>query len=449
MSKNRKEWRHGDPIKVPGALSDQIDRDRSVNNKTNRLKQKRKRSDEDFEDDEQEREQVIDDRLSVKIIQQARQQQAEMVDELLNISQQSEPKGSVLKPEITKRYRLNSDNEEDEQDEFDLVAEEARYDSSEIPINEEDENILKQFMSVNPQQRKLLADIIQEKLTEKKTEIETQLTDKGSSVKELDLRITNMYEQVGEILSRYRSGKIPKAFKILPNLANWEQVLLITEPEKWTAASVYQATRLFASNMNAKMAQRFYNIILLPRIRDDIEEYKKLNFHLYMALRKALFKSSAFFKGIILPLCESGTCTLREAVIVSSIMGKTSVPMLHSAAALLKIAEMNYSGANSIFIRTLIEKRYALPFRVVDALVHHFIKFRTDERELPVLWHQALLSFVQYYRQDISTEQKQALLELIRHHCHVKIGPEIRKLLTEWKCRDEEDQQYAAMDDED
>jgi hypothetical protein len=49
--------------------------------------------------------------------------------------------------------------------------------------------------------------------------------------------------------------------------------------------------------------------------------------------------------------------------------------MLHSAAALLKIAEMNYSGGNSIFIRTLIEKRYALPFRVVDALVHHFIKY--------------------------------------------------------------------------
>lgn len=73
-------------------------------------------------------------------------------------------------------------------------------------------------------------------------------------------------------------------------------------------------------------------------------------------------------------LFQSGTCTLREAVIIASILAKNSVPMLHSAAALLKIAEMNYSGANSIFIRTLIEKRYALPFRVVDAIVHHFIK---------------------------------------------------------------------------
>jgi essential nuclear protein 1 len=45
---------------------------------------------------------------------------------------------------------------------------------------------------------------------------------------------------------------------------------------------------------------------------------------------------------------------------------------LHSAAALLKIAEMEYSGANSIFIRVLLEKKYALPFRVIDAVVHHF-----------------------------------------------------------------------------
>jgi len=30
---------------------------------------------------------------------------------------------------------------------------------------------------------------------------------------------------------------------------------------------------------------------------------------------------------------------------------------------------MHYSGANSIFLRILISKKYALPFRVIDALV--------------------------------------------------------------------------------
>lgn len=67
---------------------------------------------------------------------------------------------------------------------------------------------------------------------------------------------------------------------------------------------MYAATRIFTSNLTEKMAQRFFNLVLLPRVRDDIAEYKKLNFHLYQALRKALFKPGAFFKGFLLPLCE-------------------------------------------------------------------------------------------------------------------------------------------------
>jgi essential nuclear protein 1 len=426
MNRHSKHRHQGDPVHLPGSLTEQINQDRSVVNKKNRQKQKRKH------EDEEEDEQIIDDRLSRKIIEQAREQQNEFDnDELLAISKQDVDLESVERINKIKKNRTEDSDEED------LNAEEDNYDDEEVSIDEEDEKALEAFMSDQP--RRLLGDIIAEK----------QAQNKSAADNDLDPRISSMYEQVGEILARYRSGKIPKAFKILPNLANWEQVLLITQPDRWTAASMYQATRLFASNMDAKMAQRFYNIILLPRIRDDIDEYKKLNFQLYMALRKALFKPSAFFKGIILPLCESGTCTLREAVIIASILAKNSVPMLHSAAALLKIAEMNYSGGNSIFIRTLIEKRYALPFRVVDALVHHFIRFRTDTRELPVLWHQSLLSFVQNYRQDISTEQKQALLELLHHQFHHTIGPEIRKLLSEYKCRDEEDEQYAIMDEAD
>ena len=42
---------------------------------------------------------------------------------------------------------------------------------------------------------------------------------------------------------------------------------------------------------------------------------------------------------------------------------------------MLKIAEMEYSGANSIFLRLLLDKKYALPYRVLDALVFHFLGF--------------------------------------------------------------------------
>jgi hypothetical protein len=59
------------------------------------------------------------------------------------------------------------------------------------------------------------------------------------------------------------------------------QIVYLTNPEKWSVQAVYVATRLFASNLNPKMAQRFYSLVLLPRMRDNIAMYKKLNYHLY------------------------------------------------------------------------------------------------------------------------------------------------------------------------
>ena len=100
-----------------------------------------------------------------------------------------------------------------------------------------------------------------------------------------------------------------------------------------------------------------------PRIRDDIDTYHRLNFHLYQALRKALFKPGAFFKvqfshsvsisiesssntqGFLLPLCESGTCTLREAIIVGECLKPNShnifvlVPMMKLDTLRVALAE--------------------------------------------------------------------------------------------------------------
>lgn len=188
---------------------------------------------------------------------------------------------------------------------------------------------------------------------------------------------------------------------------------------------------------------RFLSFILLPKVRQDIADNKKLNSHLYESLKKALFKPAAFFKGIVLPLCESDgqnsssaagltneDTTLREATIISSVLGKMSVPVLHSAAALLKLSQLSYSGPRSIFIKTLLDKRYALPERVVEAMVSYFLRFRGDSAEypeqLPVLWHQSLLIFTQRYKHQLSHEQLDALTNLAtKEHSHHQITPEI------------------------
>lgn len=186
---------------------------------------------------------------------------------------------------------------------------------------------------------------------------------------------------------------MPKAFKAIPNLEKWEDILFITRPESWTPHAVYAATVTFVS-ANDAICQRYLNIVLLPRVLDDMSENRKLNPHLYQALMKAMYRPGAFFKGIVLPMCEEG-CTLRQATAVCSVIKKMSVPKLHSAAALLKICEMGYTPSTVLFIKCLIDKQYALPSKVVDAIVDYFYLGMNIEERMPVVWHQALLSFVQ------------------------------------------------------
>ena len=72
---------------------------------------------------------------------------------------------------------------------------------------------------------------------------------------------------------------------------------------------------------------------------------------------------------------QSGDCTLREATIISSVLREQSLPVHHAGAAIDLIASMEYSGASSIFLRTLLEKKFALPYSVVDAVVAHFVRW--------------------------------------------------------------------------
>ena len=202
-------------------------------------------------------------------------------------------------------------------------------------------------MTSAPGGTRTLADLIVERLRSTGTAADGGDGDDDAPVPaDMDPRVVEVYRGVGALLARYKSGKVPKAFKIIPALANWEEVLYLTAPEAWTPHATFQATRLFASNLNAKMAQRFFNLVLLPRVRADILANRRLHFTLFCALKKATYKPAAFFKGLLLPLCQAGNCNLREAVIMSAVISRASIPMLHSAAALLKLAEMDYSGTN-------------------------------------------------------------------------------------------------------
>ena len=84
----------------------------------------------------------------------------------------------------------------------------------------------------------------------------------------------------------------------------WPTLVMITNPEAWTPHATYAATRIFASNLDPKQSQKFYKEILLEKVREEIGQTGKLSVQTYMALKKAIYKPAAFFKGLLFPLCE-------------------------------------------------------------------------------------------------------------------------------------------------
>ncbi|KAK4342176.1 hypothetical protein RND71_037992 [Anisodus tanguticus] len=371
---------------------------------------------------------VISSSMSSKILKEALLQQKEVDEEE---TRERNPNAPVFDEDVaTKAVEEEDDDDIDNfsgfQETQSLFGGDLEDDVDKLLL--EDQNILESFLSAHDRPERTLADIIVEKMKEK------------------DAKVSSGFILVGKHLSKYTSGKMPKAFKHIPSLQYWEDVLYLTEPEKWSPNAMYQATRIFASNLGVKKAERFYKFVLLPRVRDDIRKNKRLHFALYQSLKKSLYKPAAFNKGILFSLCESKTCTLREAVIFGSVIEKVSIPHLHASVALLKLAEMEYCGTTSYFIKLLIEKKYALPYRVLDAMVAHFMNFFDETRVMPVIWHLSLLVFVQRYKTELRKEDKANIRALVEKQRHRLITPDILREIEKSRSRGEKEDDAMSID---
>jgi len=380
----------------------------------------------------------VPDDMEAKIFDQARAQRQEQSGPADTNSRQSAPVGKQAWRKGVPTFDSDSEDEDNDSmqdgsdDEDGLVEVSDGYVAGSSDLTEAEEALVDKFLQSNRSESRTLADIIMDKLQEKRDGVQAQDQLEAEQGNEIPPKVVEVYTAVGKMLAHYRSGKLPKALKMLPHLKNWENVLWLTRPDEWSPAATYASTRIFASNLNEKMAQRFMNLVLLEKCRDDIRKNRKLNYYYYLAIRKALYKPSAFYKGFLLPLAQSGTCTLREATIIGSALSKLSIPGIHSAAVLLRLAELTYSGSTSMFIKILLNKKYALPRRVIDALLKHFLSFEKETRVLPVIWHQSLLVFVQRYKFEFTQGQKERLKTLSKMQPHHQISSEIgRELLTD------------------
>ena len=430
MPKKKRDHSGGNLRHAPLASQTQMDElSKRVDQKGISRQQQRQSMTSENPDDESYRVPVS---VSRKVLQLAREQQDEVDGEEARARANVAGIGGGFKKTYEDdEMESGNENGSDIDDNFATMDDDGYVDGNIEEVNEEDAAAYAQFMGTGSAERRTLGDIIAEKLrqTEMQQEQQKGVQGGGGMVSSaMNEKVVAVYTSVGQLLTRYRAGKVPKAFKVIPALRNWEEVLWITNPSGWSAQAMFVATKIFASQLKPKHAQRFYNIVLLRACREDIRSNKKLNYHLYSALRKSVYKPAAFFKGILLPLAET-SCTLREALIVGSVLSKVSIPMMHSAAALLKLTEMPYNGAMSIFMTVLMNKKYSLPFKVLDALADHFTAFDHDNRTLPVLWHQSLLVFAQRYKLNLTKEQKNRLRNTLRIHQHPAITGEIRREL--------------------
>ena len=397
----------------------------------------------------------IPESIGKKIYVQAREQRMDEGQPSSGAGGRSIERGGIFLQQ--KHHGANNAESDEEFDDEVEEEEEENGDSEELiefqgdyvggaGLSEAEEAVVSRFLMAGRTETRTLADIIMDKIREKEEGAGEEDhdgpegapgtgggggddDDNGTQSTSIPPKVIEVYTAVGTMLKHYKSGKLPKALKMLPHLKNWEDVLWITRPDEWSPPATYACTRIFASNLNVKMSQRFFNLVLLEKCRDDIRGNNKLNYHLYMALKKALFKPAAFYKGLLLPLAQSRTCSLREATIIGSVLAKVSIPGNHSAAALLRLAEMPYSGSTSLFIKVLINKKYALPRRVIESLVAHFYSFEQETRALPVIWHQALLVFSQRYKFELDEGQRERLKLLLRAQQHHTITMEIRREL--------------------
>lgn len=415
----------------------------------------------DHDDNDAESEGFVDFRASRKILQLAREQQDE-------ISKEEDEEVQSARNDLARYKHTAYDEDEDEESEgagdisdFEPDGEYVEEEEEVVDIDEEDAKMFEQYFKGSEGFNSMsgsynLADKIMASIREKEMEYEggdipqgadeAQQDNKQGEGVALPEKVIRAYSTVATILQTWTHGKLPKLFKVIPSLKNWQDILYVTNPEQWSPHVVYEATKLFVSNMTAKEAQKFVNLVLYERFRENIEtsDDHSLNYHIYRALKKSLYKPSAFFKGFLFPLVESG-CNVREATIAGSVLAKVSVPALHSSAALSYLLKLPFSPATTVFIRVLLDKKYALPYQTVDECVYYFMRFRILEDGnksedsnvvLPVVWHKAFLTFAQRYKNDITQDQRDFLLETVRQRGHKDIGPEIRRELLAGESRE-------------
>eukprot|EP01035_Chromulina_nebulosa_P019684 gene19684-25603_t len=194
----------------------------------------------------------LTDRISAKIIQQEK-----LLRKDIERDNKVNKNNNKLVQDVNTKYPISYDSDDnDDDDQYEDIEEEEneediddygeenllQYDGDYVfnsdsnkDLSESEEMIVQKFLSSNQSNTRTLADIIFDKIREK--EQEHQMNDTSvENNNSIPPKVIEVYSSIGKFLQHYKSGKLPKALKILPNLKNWEEILYLTQPETITCS---------------------------------------------------------------------------------------------------------------------------------------------------------------------------------------------------------------------
>ncbi|CAH8584006.1 unnamed protein product [Heterobilharzia americana] len=310
----------------------------------------------------------------------------------------------------------------------------------------EDDEDWNKFFKANAENKELVTEL-QKNLTESKNKISEDMSQYTDSVigdldavkgfedlSELPEELRDHLNLLIDVLRHYRSGPLPKTVKMLPHLVGWETLLEMLKPLEWSVHTYPRIVKVFASKGH-EPAHHFYELYLLPKVKQDIEENRRLCFHLFEALIRSMFRPEEFISGVYLPWVQS-EMSKTEGLILSNLIKRATLKSRFAAVALALTLEEEFSIPRSMVIETFLTKKYHLPEAAVLKVIDYFISFDkdctayfTDEKRMPLTWFKSLLVFLEFYRHCIGSDEREKLLKLCRRHEHPQITQEIRSFL--------------------
>ncbi|AFP65245.1 bystin-like protein (nucleomorph) [Chroomonas mesostigmatica CCMP1168] len=230
--------------------------------------------------------------------------------------------------------------------------------------------------------------------------------------KKIKNKIFKILERTGTILKIYRSGKSPKIIKIISVLKNFEEIIWFTRPDQWSFQALYTITRLYFGSLNDEQLDRFFGLVLVPRIQEGILKKKKICYHLYLTINFSSSRPKLFFSSIIIPLCASKTSSEKEAIIFGFIISKRSFPLDQIISILVfLLKKTSFTSSQITIIRAILAKNYNLPNKILDFFVDFFyenkqkIKFNKHKK--------CYLIFFKNYSTFLSHSEKKKLTKLM------------------------------------